>query len=523
MSICWVPSAMLTTKYTLMSGTNMVSVHSVAFGCENVECSTLFGLKQERPAQALQASLRQPSEPSSSHIVPNPGSPSSHPGVNWASSFSWYLEVKVISPQRLSHSVALCSWVRYFISLLICKIRLLLPISQGYCNVQLNEQCLENSKSSVSASNCHSRLTSSPVLAPHTAWGLGRVTFLSYVSYNLPCLPLSPCSNPMREPWAPIGRGDLPFLHWLLKALSPGASHGPMCHWEKPCPLLSLGPKSFDSVIWNPFKSFAPFFPTRFEWPCSCRSPLICMLDRQMDECGTDRGGIQGTGWHSTWNNLSVIFNSMTSSESQWTHWPPPSPDSAACHCWLRTQGTQKQNKHQGTAWFSYDVTTLSSNHTIPSKSHSIPSISQQCQDGICSWILQLGLYMLMIFSSLETLALTLQMSLVVLTLYSRNYISFFLFRQGFFMLLCLSWNSIYSEWKWDMTASRYVCLRRRDIYIYISERTDLKRSRLNSAMIGEGEVKDKRGREERGAREKGREDKRGAKGQEAKSTCSKW
>lgn len=163
MSICCVPSRhwKVTPAWSFST-----ALHS---GRDNVECSTLFGLQQERLSQALQASLRQPSEPSWSHTVLNPDSPTSHPGTNWASGFSWYLEVMVISLQRLSHSVALCSWVRYFISPLICKIRLLLPISQGHCNVQLNEQCLKNSKCSVSASNCHWQLTSSPVLAPHTA------------------------------------------------------------------------------------------------------------------------------------------------------------------------------------------------------------------------------------------------------------------------------------------------------------------------------------------------------------------
>lgn len=89
MSICCIPSVMFSAKCTLTSVTSMVPVHSMAFWCENADFSTLFGLKPEGRAQALQASLSLPPEPSSSHTVLIPHSPSSHPGTKWVGSFSW--------------------------------------------------------------------------------------------------------------------------------------------------------------------------------------------------------------------------------------------------------------------------------------------------------------------------------------------------------------------------------------------------------------------------------------------------
>lgn len=78
MSICCVPSVMFSAKYTLTSVTSMVPVHSKCI----LDVKMLILVL--RLVQALQASLRQSSEPSSSHTVLIPNSPSSHPGTKWA-------------------------------------------------------------------------------------------------------------------------------------------------------------------------------------------------------------------------------------------------------------------------------------------------------------------------------------------------------------------------------------------------------------------------------------------------------
>lgn len=70
------------------------------------------------------------------------------------------------------------------------------------------EQCLEKSRCSINASNCYSYLTSSPVRAPHTAWGPGRITsILDICPISLICrLPTTP---PCLYMWYSISRGNL--------------------------------------------------------------------------------------------------------------------------------------------------------------------------------------------------------------------------------------------------------------------------------------------------------------------------
>lgn len=75
------------------------------------------------------------------------------------------------------------------------------------------EQCLEKSRCSINAGNCGSCLTSSPIRAPHTAWGPGRITVTLDLCHNFPGL------LPLHSPSILVQVGFLPSTWRTLVCL----------------------------------------------------------------------------------------------------------------------------------------------------------------------------------------------------------------------------------------------------------------------------------------------------------------